>query len=153
MVIIYNPKYEALKRDRMLADEATDSDVKYVGYSLIFHNTNFEAAEVVKKYFDKDIVERSFRTMKGEVQLHPIRMWLPQRVNAHIKICYLSMCLLSLIKYKCRKIDISPIDIIQELQTVYKVNLKHATTKQIFSKVVTLSNKQKSILKALKCSV
>ena len=153
MVVIYNPKYEALKRDKLLADDATDADVKYVGYSLIFHNTNFKAAEVVKKYFDKDIVERSFRTMKGDVALHPIRLWLPHRVNAHIKICYLSMCLLSLMKFRCKKIDIAPTEIIQELQAVYKVNLKHATTHQRFSKIVTLSNNQKNILKALKCSV
>src|SRR5690606_22663501 len=96
---------------------------------------------------DKDIVERSFRTMKGDVQLHPIRLWLPNRVNAHIKICYLSMCLLSLIKFRCKKINASPGEIIQELQTVYKVNLKHAKTNQEFTKVVTLSNNQKAILK------
>jgi len=153
MIVIYNPKYEALKRDRMLADEATDKEVKYVGYSLIFHNTKFKPDIVVKKYFDKDVVERSFRTMKGDAQLHPIRLWLPKRVNAHIKICYLSMCLLSLIKYRCSKISTSPAEIIQELQTVYKVNLKHSKTRQRFTKVVTLSNNQKNILKALKCSV
>lgn len=153
LVVIYNPKYEALKRDKMLADEATDNEVKFVGYSLIFHNTILKPDAVVKKYFDKDIVERSFRTMKGDVQLHPIRLWLPNRVNAHIKICYLSMCLLSLIKFRCKKINASPGEIIQELQTVYKVNLKHAKTNQEFTKVVTLSNNQKAILKALKCSV
>jgi len=152
LVVIYNPKYEALKRDKMLADEATDNEVKFVGYSLIFHNTILKPDAVVKKYFDKDIVERSFRTMKGDVQLHPIRLWLPNRVNAHIKICYLSMCLLSLIKFRCKKINASPGEIIQELQTVYKVNLKHAKTNQEFTKVVTLSNNQKAILKALKCS-
>jgi transposase len=153
MIVIYNPKYEALKRDKMLAQEATDKEVKYVGYSMIFHNTTLKPDEVVKKYFDKDVIERSFRTMKGEVQLHPIRLWLPKRINAHIKICYLSMCLLSLIKFKCKKISASPGDIIEELQSIYKVNLQHATTKQKFTKIVTLSNKQKDILKALKCSV
>ncbi len=153
MIVIYNPKYEALKKDKMLMEETTDNEVKYVGYSLIFHNTNLKPAEVVKKYFDKDVVERSFRTMKGDAQLHPIRLWLPQRVNAHIKICYLSMCILSLIKFKCRKMNLSPMEIIQELQTIYKVNLKHSTTKQKFTKIVTLSNNQKNILKALKCSV
>ena len=153
MIIIYNPKYEALKRDRMLADDAKDKDVKYVGYSLIFHNTKLKPDVVVKKYFDKDVVERSFRTMKGDVQLHPIRLWMPRRVRAHIKICYLSMCLLSLIKFRCRKINTSPGDIIQELQKIYKVHLKHSKTKQKFTKVVTLSNHQKEILKALKCSV
>ena len=153
IVVIYNPKYEALKRDKMLAEGATDNAVKFVGYSLIFHNTNLKPAMVVKKYFEKDIVERSFRTMKGDVHLHPVRLWLPERVSAHIKICYLSMCLLSLIKFKCKKLHASPSEIIQELQAVYKVNLKHVKTKQRFSKVVTLSNTQKNILKALKCSV
>ncbi|MEO9050953.1 MAG: transposase [Ginsengibacter sp.] len=153
MIVIYNPKYEALKRDKMLADEATDSEVKYVGYSLIFHNTKLKPDVVVKKYFDKDVVERSFRTMKGDVQLHPIRLWMPRRVSAHIKICYLSMCLLSLIKFRCKKISTSPIEIIQELQTVYKVNLRHSKTRKKFTKVVTLSNHQKNIIKALKCSV
>ena len=153
LIIIYNPKYEALKRDKMLADEATDIDVEFVGYSLIFHNTNLKPNVIVKKYFDKDVVERSFRTMKGDVQLHPIRLWIPQRVTAHIKICYLCMCVLSLIKFKCRKINSSPIEILNELQSIYKVNLIHSTTKQKFSKVVTLSNNQKNILKALKCSV
>ena len=137
----------------MLANDSTDNEVKYVGYSLVFHNTNLAAGLVVKKYFEKDIVERSFRSMKGDIQLHPIRLWMPKRVNAHIKICYLSLCLLSLIKYKCKKLNTSPIEIIQELQTVYKVNLSHSNTKQKFTKVVTLSNNQKNILKALKCSV
>ena len=153
LIIIYNPKYEALKRDKLLASEATDNEVRFVGYSLIFHNTNMEAATVVRKYFDKDIVERSFRTLKGEVQLHPIRLWMPRRVNAHIKICYLSLCMLSLIKYRCRNLELSASAIINELQNIYKVNLKHAVTNQEFTKVVTLSNQQKNILKLLKCSV
>ncbi|OFY98972.1 MAG: hypothetical protein A3K10_02545 [Bacteroidetes bacterium RIFCSPLOWO2_12_FULL_31_6] len=153
LIVIYNPKYEALKRDKMLAEDATDKDVRYVGYSLIFHNTKLKPEIVVKKYFDKDVVERSFRTMNGDVQLHPVRLWMPKRINAHIKICYLSMCLLSLIKFRCQKISISPIEVLQEIQSIYKVNLLHTKTKQKFSKVVTLSNHQINILKALRCSV
>lgn len=65
LVIIYNPKYEALKRDKMLASDATNNEVKFVGYSLIFHNTIMPTAVVVKKYFDKDIVERSFSIHKA----------------------------------------------------------------------------------------
>lgn len=153
LVIIYNPKYEALKRDRMLASGSSDAEVKYVGFSLIFHNTALNADVVVRKYFDKDIVERSFRTMKGEVQLHPIRLWMPQRVKAHVKICYLSLCLLAYIQYKCRKLKLSAAAILKELQTIYKVNLVHQTSKKEFEKTVTLSNTQKDILKLMKCSV
>jgi transposase len=153
LIIIYNPKYEALKRDKMLAEKATDEEVKYIGYSLIFHNTGLKIQTVVKKYFEKDIVERSFRSMKGEIQLHPIRLWLPKRINAHIKLCYLSMCMLSLIKFRCRKLDLSAKEILDELETIYQVNLKHKATKKSFSKTVTQSNLQKNILKKLKCSV
>jgi transposase len=108
---------------------------------------------VVKKYFDKDIVERSFRTMKGEVQLHPIRLWLPNRVNAHVKICYLSMCILSLMQCRCASLGISAVHILNELKTIYKVEMKHSATKATLTKVVSQSNHQKNILKKLKCSV
>ena len=153
MVVIYNPKYEALKRDKMLSEGHNDKDVEFVGYSLVFHNTELKPDAVVRKYFDKDVVERSFRSMKGDVNLHPIRVWIPDRIKAYIKICYLSMCLLSLIKFKCRKMGLSPMEVLSELESVYKVNLVHSVTKKRFSKVVTLSNNQKNILKALGCSV
>jgi transposase len=153
LVVIYNPKYEVMKKDKMLADDASDADVKYVGYSLLFHNTNLAIDQVVKKYFDKDIVERSFRTMKGEVQLHPIRLWLPNRVNAHVKICYLSMCVLSLMQYRCSNLNLSPSEMLNEIKSIYKINLKHSSTKASITKVVTQSNLQKKILTKLKCSV
>jgi transposase len=153
LIVIYNPKYEVMKKDKMLAEDATDNEVKYVGYSLVFHNTTLSADKVVKKYFDKDIVERSFRTMKGEVQLHPIRLWLPNRVNAHVKICYLSMCILSLMKYRCGSLELSAGEILNELKTIYKINLKHSETKASITKVVMQSNKQKKIIAKLKCSV
>jgi hypothetical protein len=61
----------------MLADGATDAEVKFVGFSLVFHNTELNPGAVIQKYFEKDVVERSFRTMKEDVQLYPIRLWLP----------------------------------------------------------------------------
>lgn len=153
LIIIYNPRYEVMKKDKMLCENATDKDVQFVGYSLIFHNTELSISEVVTKYFDKDIVERSFRTMKGEVQLHPIRLWMPARVNAHIKICYLCMCILALMQYRCQSLDISASDILSELKPIYKVDLTHSQTKATITKIVTQTNLQKKILAKLKCSV
>jgi transposase len=153
LIVLYNPKLEVLKRDKMLAEGANPREVKYVGYSLIYHNTRQMTATVVKKYYEKDIVERSFKSLKGEVGLHPIRLWLPERVQAHVKLCYLSLCLLALIGYKCRKLDLSATKVLEELQYIYKVHLIHAKTKKQWDKVVTLTNQQKRILKALKCSV
>jgi transposase len=153
LIVLYNPKLEVLKRDKMIAEGAGQREIKYVGYSLIYHNTKLDTATVVRKYYDKDIVERSFKSLKGEVQLHPVRLWLPQRIQAHVKLCYLSLCLLALIGYKCRKLNLSAAKVLDELQYIYKVHLEHAKTKKKWDKVVTLTNQQKQILKALKCSV
>ena len=121
--------------------------------ALIFHNTSLKVEAVVRKYFEKDIVERCFKTMKGDVQLHPVRLWLPERIKAHVKLCYLSMCLLSLIQFRCRKLNISAVNVLDELESIYQVNLKHAVSKKSYVKVVTQNNLQKNILKKLKCSV
>jgi transposase len=90
----------------MLTEDATDAPVKYVGYSLIFHNTGLNPDNIVRKYFEKGVVARSFRTMKGDIQLHPIRLWLPTRINVYIKLCYRSLCLLSLIQFKCKGLKV-----------------------------------------------
>jgi hypothetical protein len=153
LIVIYNPKIEVLKRDKIFSEKDNTEDIRYVGYSLIYHNTKQKENMVVQKYFDKDVVERSFKSLKSELHLHPIRMWAESRVEAHVKICYLSLCLLSLIQYKCKKMELSAIKVLEELQHVYKVNMVHAKTKKKWSKIVTLSNQQKNILNALKCSV
>ena len=151
--MLYNPKLEVLKRDKLLANRASQKEVKYVGYSLIYHNTKLDSTTVVKKYFEKDIVETSFKSLKGDVQLHPIRLWLPERVSAHVKLCYLALCRLSLVGFKCRKLGLSATKVLEELQRIYQVQRVHAKTKKQWNKTVTLSNQQKQILKALKCSV
>jgi transposase len=63
---------------------------------------------MVSTYFDKDLVEKSFRSLKGVIKLRPIRHWLYNRVIAHIFICYLAYLLLSLLKYRLNKIEVSP---------------------------------------------
>ena len=108
-----------------------------------------EKAEVVQLYFDKDLVEKAFRALKGVVKLQPIRHWLAQRVVAHVFICYLAYLLLSLLKYRLKSQGISPEDALDELETMYKVYLRDANNVFKISRVVTLSKRQETILKAV----
>jgi transposase len=153
LIVIYNPSLEVLKRDKMIADKEKGEGIKYVGYSLVYHNTDFTEASVVKKYFEKDIVERAFKTLKGPLSLRPIRVWLRRHVEAHVKICYLAMCLITLLDYKSRKIKISGIEALKLLKQIYKVQLKHSATHQQWEKVVTMSKSQRDLLKVINCSV
>ena len=153
LIAIYNPALEVLKRDKILTGEKIEKNIRYVGYSLVYHNTQYTEKEVIKKYFEKDVVERAFKQIKGTLSLRPIRVWLRKHVVAHVKVCYLAMALLSLLEYRCRKIKISGIDALKTMQYIYKVKLRHADTSKEWDKVVTMGKIQKDLLRVLKCSV
>jgi transposase len=128
-----------------LVAEAEEFD----GYSCIFSSRDLSKEALVHLYFDKDLIEKAFRTLKGVTRLQPIRHWLYNRVIAHVFICYLSYLLLSLLKYHLRQISVSPEEALRELSTMYKVYMKDTKKQFKISRLVTLTKKQEEILKGL----
>lgn len=122
---------------------------KLDGISLIFSNTRISMDEIVKGYFDKDVVEKSFQALKGVVNLRPIRHWLYNRVEAHVFICYLACLLLSVLKDKVRHLEISPIKAIQDLDGLYRVYLQDPKSGFKLGKLVALTKNQEKILAAV----
>lgn len=122
---------------------------EFDGYSVIFTTAKLSPKEVVKIYFDKDLVEKAFQSLKGIVKVQPIRHWLYNRVIAHVFICYLAYLLLSLLKIHLNKINISPIEALKELETMYKVYMRDTKKGFKISRVVTLTKKQETILKSV----
>lgn len=120
---------------------------KYDGYSVIFSTKKLKIEEIIKPYFEKDIVEKAFRSLKSVLGLKPIKHWLEERVKAHVFVCYLSYLLLSLLQSKLKKIDITAIKALDILSTSYKVHLKNKKTKNEFTKTVILTKEQEKILK------
>lgn len=130
-------------------ERAIQEAQQYDGYSVIFSTKNVPVEEIVKPYFEKDKVEKAFRSLKSILGLKPIRHWLEERVKSHIFICYLSYLLISLLETKLRKTDISAITAIDKLATAYKVSLRNKKNKNEFEKIVTLSKEQEMIIKAV----
>ena len=155
LIAVYNPEIEVAKR--MEAMEIGDSykpeEARYMGYSLIYHTTDLSEEEVVRSYYEKDIVEKAFKELKSSINLHPIRKYLLTHVKAHIKICYLAYAILSYMQYRLKKRNISAIYVLEKLQPVYKVVLKSTKEGFHWSKIVTLTKEQKIILDLLGCSV
>jgi transposase len=149
LLVVYNPALEALKRKRYYETHEKEGVAKYLGYSLIYHNTSMADDEVVKMYFDKDVVERAFRQMKGILSLRPVRVWLQSHIRSHVRICYMAYAILTLLSYKLRKLDISAPDALEKLKTGYKVYLKDEKTNLEWSKTVTPNKLQDKII----CSV
>ena len=122
---------------------------EFDGYSCIFSTQQIQNDEVVRIYFEKDLVEKAFRSMKGVVALRPIRHWLYDRVEGHIFICYLAYLLLSLLQYRLKKIKVSAIDALRELETIYKVYMKDSVKGFEVTKLVKFTKRQEDILKAV----
>lgn len=122
---------------------------KHDGYSMMFCTKDLPVEEIVRPYFEKDKIEKAFRSLKSVLGLRPIRHWLEDRVKSHIFVCYLSYLLLSMLEYKLKKSGVSAVDALDKLSTAYKVYLTNSRTKNVFEKFVTLSKDQEKILKSV----
>jgi len=133
----------------LVKDAAVIEAQEFDGYSCIFSTAKLSKQDIVHLYFDKDVVEKAFRSMKGIARLQPVRHWLYNRVIAHVFICYLSYLLLSILQYRLKKVSISTEEALAEMDSMYKVYLRDAKKGFRIARVVTLSKKQEAILKAV----
>lgn len=137
------------KNGNILVEELEKRE-EFEGYFCLFTTkASISKFDMVSIYFDKDLIEKAFRSLKGVIKLRPIRHWLHNRVIAHVLICFLAYLLLSLLKYRLRKIDISPTEALQEIDSIYKVYLKANKNNFKFSRIVTLNKKQEKILNTI----
>jgi len=145
VVVVYNPYLEVVKRKRLYADGGRDEDAEFLGFSLLFHNTGLGDFEVVRKYFEKDIVERAFKSLKGVLALRPVRVWLRSHVEAHIKICYVAYAILVLFAFKISKLSLSAVEALDLLRTGYRVKLCDKKSKFEWEIMVELKSEQEKI--------
>lgn len=136
-----------LSKNGELLHNKINSAEEFDGYSCIFTTTNLTNSVIVKTYFDKDLVEKSFQSLKGVIKLRPIRHWLYNRVIAHVMICYLALLILSLLKFKLKSLELSPVSALKELETMYKVYGRDTERGFEFSRTVALTKSQEKILK------
>lgn len=132
---------------------------RYDGVSVIFSTRDLSEEEMVKAYFEKDKVEKSFRCMKGLLEMDKVRFWLANRVRGHVFVCYLAYLLLSVLEYKLRKLGITAAEAVVTMESMYRVYITDPKSQNRFVKTVALTKKQEDILKEInpllltKCSV
>lgn len=136
--------------DGKLRNDVLNVSEELLGYTCLFStDKKMTKHEMVRLYFDKDIIERAFHSLKGIVRLRPIRHWLYNRVIAHVFICYLSYLLLSLLQHRLKRIGITAAEALMELESLYKVYLRDPKKDFQLSRTVTLTKKQETIIKAV----
>lgn len=135
-------------RGQLLSDELMAAE-EFEGYSCVFCTRRLPVDQMLSLYFDKDLVEKAFRSLKGLTHLRPIRSWLADHVQAHVFICYLAYLLLSLLQYRLRNTDYTAESALLELGTLYRVYLRDPKGGFKLSRLVALTKKQETILKTI----
>jgi transposase len=135
---------------KKLLNKAVLAEVEeFDGFTCLFSTSRLSRREMIRVYFDKDLVEKAFRTLKGITRLRPVRHWLYNRVTAHVFVCYLAYLLLALLQYRLAPLGLTAEEALTELETMYKVYLRDSRKGFQLSRVVTMTKKQESILKAV----
>lgn len=121
------------------------------GYSCLFCTKELPNHIVIKRYFEKDLVEKAFRSLNGVASLRPIRHWLYDRVVGHIFICYLAYLLLTLLENRLEKtnLDISSTEAMREMETMYKIYMKGKNKEFKLDRVVKMTKVQEKILRGV----
>ncbi|HII16845.1 TPA: hypothetical protein HA361_02940 [Candidatus Woesearchaeota archaeon] len=153
----YRKRY--LTQTGKLREHELQEAEKYDGISLLFSTKPLSPEEVTRKYFEKDVVEKAFQSLKGVVKIRPVRKWIAERVRAHVFICFLAYLLIAIMNHKLRKKHqpFNAVEALEELETLYRIHMQNTKTKNTFTKTVAFTRNQEEILNAvdrrlLKCS-
>jgi hypothetical protein len=121
------------------------------GLYIILTTTAYPTEKVVQQYFDRDLVEKSFCSLKSTLSIQPVRHWLTGRIRAHIFICYLAYFHLTWMKMLLRthNITMSPVKALESLETIYMVKLTDEKASASVTKTVPLTKEQEALYKAL----
>jgi transposase len=136
------------KNGRVLETKLNE-ERRFDGTSFIFTTSDLTVAQAVFAYFDKDVVEKCFQSLKGVVRLRPVRHWLYNRVEAHIFICYLSCLLLSILKMKVAGLEMSEQSALRELDGLYRIYLRDPKNGFKVGRLVALTRTQEKILRSV----
>jgi len=118
-----------LDEEKIIKDEAWD------GFHGIITNCKEEAVEeLLSQYRRLWVIEESFRIQKHNLSLRPVYHFKPERVEAHILICYLAFALMRHLEFRVsiQKEKISMGDMRAALWRVQSSYLKDVDTNKMY---------------------
>jgi transposase len=115
-------KYSAFegKKKAEINQNKIQEDEKWDGIHGIFTNTKLSNKEVLERYKLLWTIEESFRISKTDLEMRPIFHFNPERIKAHVAICFMSLYLVRRAQCLLRRKDVhlSPAKIQDSLSRV-----------------------------------
>ncbi|EQD27374.1 transposase IS4 family protein, partial [mine drainage metagenome] len=80
---------------RVVSEKVEEEELRDGRHLLFSTDTEMEAEEMCRAYFERDAIEKAFRTAKGPLSLAPIRYRSEARLEAYATVLYLGLLLWS----------------------------------------------------------
>ena len=130
-----------------------EEEAKWDGISGVITNVErLSHEEVINHYKNLWQIESCFRVQKTDLKIRPIYHWTPDRIRAHIAICFMAFSCQQHLSYRLRmqKITLSIEQIRDALTHVQVSILKHIETKTYYGIPSKVNEDAKSIYKILR---
>lgn len=86
----------------VIDEEKIKTDSVWDGLHGVITNSSLGTTDVLGKYSDLWNVEAAFRVTKHDLAVRPIFHWKPERVRAHIGICFIAYSLVKNLEYRVK---------------------------------------------------
>lgn len=132
-------------------ERAWEARRKVDGLSIIVTHPDLRATpeEVVLLYFEKDVIEKDFQTIKSTVELRPIHHHTDIKLRAHVTLCVLALLLQRVLSERLRT-TAKATSAVAALETLASAHLNLLTVGKREAYTVTrLNDAQASLLAAL----
>jgi transposase len=128
-------------------NDKIEEDEKWDGLKGYITNTNLSAEEVYNQYSNLWEIERAYRITKGKIEMRPMFLFNPERIQAHICICFAAYKIYKELErvIKLKKINYSVEQVLNIAKTVTTLKVKLPSSGQKITKTMFLSPKQKAI--------
>lgn len=133
----------------MVNDSLLEEEMRLDGKFAILCPDEMKATEAFEDYFQKDEIEKVFRSMKGTLELEPLRHRLRWRVVSYLFTGYLAYMLLSVLSHRLKLAGIkkSPEEILEMLEEIEEVTIRRDGKE--FSKITRLTKEQAETIEAM----
>jgi transposase len=139
-------KQGRIRLDREAVKLASKYDGKWV---LQTNDDTITVEDAAAGYKGLLVIERAFRTLKStRIKMEPMYHWLPERIEAHVKLCVFSLLIERVAELECKQ----PWSHIQRALATLQATEFH-TTKNLFFQRNEPTSELVTILKSLKIPI
>jgi len=116
-------------------------------HGVITNHPNLTPEQIIQQYHGLWQVEQCFRLSKHDLKIRPVFHWTPQRIKAHIAICFMALTCMRYLYYriKTQYTTLSEQQIRQKLLSVQISILKHQQSRILYGVPSSVNQEVKKI--------